>query len=102
MLEGLLQRAQFMESTLVRGASTPSWDDSLMQGLMRANSQTFADTPLAIGVENAAGDVYRVVRTSGLNETVRVFECARDLGFGIAAGRLEGDEEFVRVLRRNH
>jgi hypothetical protein len=90
-----------MESTLIGGASTPFWDDSLMRAFARADAGLDAALCMHIGIENPAGDIYRIVKTAGLNETVRVFESARDLGFDIAQGRLEGDQPLHRVLRRN-
>ena len=70
---------------------------------MRALSQASAPGPaagLVIGVEDDAGDVYRLVRTSGLYETVRLFESARELGFSIGAGRATGSAAAHRILRR--
>jgi hypothetical protein len=88
-----------MESKLIGGACAPSWDDSLMRALMQASAPHTTDYCMTIGVENPDGDVYRIVRTAGLNETVRVFESARELGFGIGRGRLQDREPLHRVLR---
>jgi hypothetical protein len=89
-----------MDSVLVHGASASPWDDALMLALQPERLDSPSDGCMAIGVENAAGDVYRIVRTAGINETVRLFESARDLGFGIGEGRQEGGEALLRVLRR--
>jgi hypothetical protein len=91
-----------MESTLIGGTTAPPWDDSLMRALPRTHAPSAAAVCLTIGIENHAGDVYRIVKTAGLNETVRLFEFARELGFGIAQGRREGDQALLRVLRRRH
>jgi hypothetical protein len=56
---------------------------------------------MTIGVEDGAGQVYRVVHTSGLYETVRIFESARELGFGIGDGKRASGHTLQRVLRRN-
>jgi hypothetical protein len=88
-----------MESKLIGGASTPAWDGSLMRALMQSPAPLAGDVCMTIGIENPDGEVYRIVRTAGLNETVRLFESARDLGFGIAQGRQEGSQALQRVLR---
>ena len=45
---------------------------------------------MVIGVEDDTGAVYRIVRTSGLYETVRLFESARELGFDISGRSHDG------------
>lgn len=55
---------------------------------------------MVIGVEDDAGAVYRIVRTSGLYETVRLFESARELGFDISGARTKDGQQAHRVLRR--
>jgi hypothetical protein len=55
---------------------------------------------MVIGIEDDAGAVYRIVRTNGLYETVRLFESARELGFGIVNGRPTAGVQAHRVLRR--
>ena len=87
-----------MEFKLIGGASTPAWDASLMQALARAHASHPADNCMNIGIENTAGDIYRIVKTGGLNETVRLFESARELGLGITRGRLQGNQPLHRVI----
>jgi hypothetical protein len=90
-----------MESKLIGGASTPAWDGSLMRALSRTDAPRTDNVCMTIGIENTEGDVYRIVKTTGLNETVRLFESARELGFGFAEGRLQDSPPLHRVLRRN-
>ncbi|HEX7636977.1 MAG TPA: hypothetical protein VF457_01160 [Burkholderiaceae bacterium] len=91
-----------MESRLLDSAAVPAWDDALMRMLARSSAPSVGPSHLAIGVEDASGRVYRVVQTSGVYETARVFESARQLGFGIAEGRVADGQALQRVLRRAH
>jgi hypothetical protein len=90
-----------MESTLVACAKMPAWDDALMRALSQASAPTGPTNGVVIGVEDDAGDIYRLVRTSGVYETVRLFESARQLGFSITAGRSDRGTSAHRVLRRS-
>jgi len=91
-----------MESQLVDGVAVPSWDDTLMRALILSSAPCGTQNSMTIGVEDRAGQVYRVLRTGGLYETVRLFESARELGFGIAPGRTSAGHTLQRVLRRAH
>ena len=58
-----------------------------------------------IGIVGATGMVGEVMRSilaerDVVHETVRLFESARELGFGFAQGRLQGSQPLHRVLRR--
>ncbi len=90
-----------MESSLVIPVQMPSWDDALMRAFTRASAPTGPATGMIIGVEDDGGAIYRLVRTSGLYEAVRLFESARELGFSIAAGRSTNGASAHRVLRRS-
>jgi hypothetical protein len=89
-----------MHSNLVPHAKMPLWDDALMRVLSQASAPTGPTTGVVIGVEDDAGDIYRLVHTSGVYETVRLFESARDLGFTINPGRSASGAAAHRVLRR--
>ena len=64
---------RIMESRLLDSAAVPAWDDALMRMLARSSAPSVGPSHLAIGVEDASGRVYRVVQTSGVYETARVF-----------------------------
>ena len=89
-----------METSLVINARIPSSDAALLQALRRLSAPSDNQHAMSFGVEDASGQVYRVVRTSGLCETVRVFESARELGFDIANARTASAEQFQKVLRQ--
>ena len=89
-----------MESKLINGADVPSWDESLMRAFARNSAPSNSKNCLTIGIEDPAGRVYRVVETCGVYEATRLFESARELGFGITQGRGEGPQRLHRVLRR--
>jgi hypothetical protein len=90
-----------MESNLTTRGRTPTWDESLMRALSQVSSPTHESSGMVIGIEDDAGAVYRIVRTNGLYETVRLFESARDLGFHVSAGRTTDGHQAHRVLRRS-
>jgi hypothetical protein len=89
-----------MQTDLVENAHVPSSDTPLLQALLSLQTPLERHHALSIGVEGEDGQVYRVVRTTGLCETVRVFETARRLGFEIAEARQSANESFQKVLRR--
>ncbi len=89
-----------MESTLTTAGHMPSWDESLMRALSQVSAPNRANSGMVIGIEDDAGTVYRLVRTNGLYETVRLFESARELGFHISGGRAAGGDQAHRVLRK--
>jgi hypothetical protein len=89
-----------MQTDLVENARVPASDTSLMQALLSLQAPQDRLHALSIGVEGDDGQIYRVVRTTGLCETVRVFETARRLGFEIANARNSANEAHQKVLRR--
>ncbi len=89
-----------MESQLTSQGRLPNWDDSLMRALSQVSAPVHEASGLVIGIEDDAGAVYRIVRTNGLYETVRLFESARELGFDISGGRAADGLQAHRVLRR--
>ncbi len=89
-----------MQTDLVANVPVPSSDVTLMQALQRLQAPLDNLQSMTIGVEGDDGEIYRVVRTSGLCETVRVFESARQLGFDIASAGSSANERFQKVLRR--
>jgi len=89
-----------MKSSLFKSESVPAWDEPLMQAATRLGSSA-AQNGMAIGVEDPQGQIYRVVETSGICETVQFFESARSLGFGIVEGRQVGEQTVQRVLRHH-
>ena len=88
-----------MQTTLLQHAGTPPSDAALMQALRQLTGPSDDRLAMTIGVEDANGDVYRIVRTNGLCEAVRIFESARQLGFAIAGGRKAANCEFQKTLR---
>jgi hypothetical protein len=88
-----------METTLLQPGGTPPSDAALMQALRQVTAPSDNRLAMTIGVEDANGKVYRIVRTNGLCEAVRIFESARQLGFAITHGRKAANCEFQKVLR---
>ncbi len=88
-----------METSLVRNVGVPPSDVALMQALQKVNAPAGTVHAMSFGVEDAQGRVYRVVRTSGLCETVRVFESARALGFDIGNAPASLTSQFQKVMR---
>ena len=89
-----------MEFHLTSQGRPPRWDESLMRALSQLSAPIQETSGMVIGIEDDAGAVYRIVRTSGLYETVRLFESARALGFHISSGRTTDGQQAHRVLRR--
>ncbi len=89
-----------MQTDLVANARVPSSDATLMQALQCLHAPLDNLQSMTIGVEGDDGVIYRVVHTSGLCETVRVFESARQLGFAIANARNPANDPYQKVLRR--
>lgn len=89
-----------MKSLLTTRDGAPVWDGSLMHALSQVGTPDQDIDGVVIGVEDDAGAVYRIIRTSGLCETVRLFESARQLGFAITAGRSADGYTAHRVLHR--
>lgn len=88
-----------MQSNLLQGAAAPASDASLMQAIAQLNAPADDRNAMTIGVEDAQGRVYRVVRTTGLCETVRFFESVRKLGYDIHRGRAANEISFQKILR---
>jgi len=89
-----------MQTDLVANGPVPSSDVSLMNALRTLQTPLDNRQSMTIGIEGDDGEIYRVVRTCGLCETVRVFESARQLGFDIANPKSPANEHFQKVLRR--
>jgi hypothetical protein len=89
-----------MESHLTSQGRLPNWDEFLMRALSRVSAPIHEASGMVIGIEDDTGAVYRIVRTNGLYETVRLFESARALGFDISGGRSADGHQAHRVLRR--
>lgn len=89
-----------MKSQLTTRGGMPVWDASLMRALSQVSAPDQENDGMVIGIEDDAGAVYRIILTTGLCETVRLFESARNLGFAIAAGRTAQGYTSHRVLQR--
>jgi hypothetical protein len=89
-----------MEFQLTSHGSRPVWDERLMRQLSQISVPLEPTSGMVIGIEDDRGAVYRIVRTNGLYETVRLFESARELGFDISVGRETAGQQAHRVLRR--
>ena len=88
-----------MQTDLIGNSGVPLSDAVLMRALQALDTPLDERHVLTLGVEDDAGRIYRVVRTSGLCETVRIFESVRALGFDIADARSSSSEDFQKVLR---
>ena len=89
-----------MEFHLTSHGQLPHWDESLMRALSQLSAPIQETSSMVIGIEDEGGAVYRIVRTNGLYETVRLFESARELGFNISGARTTDGQQAHRVLRR--
>jgi hypothetical protein len=88
-----------METKLVRDDRVPATDAALLQALQRLSVPSGTSGAMTFGVEDAEGQVYRIVRASGVCETVRIFETARELGFAIGSPRFSASANLQKVLR---
>ena len=88
-----------METRLVREDRVPATDAALLQALQRLSAPAGTPGAMTFGVEDADGHVYRIVRSSGVCETVRIFETARELGFDIGNPRFSNAANLQKVLR---
>ena len=88
-----------METKLVRDDRVPATDAALLQALQRLSAPSGTLSSMTFGVEDAEGQVYRIVRSSGVCETVRIFETARELGFDIGNPRFSTAANLQKVLR---
>lgn len=74
-----------MESRYIDGVPVPSYDDAITQAIERLAGERpdfgggAPDCPA--GVENPAGEVYRVIYAEGLGELVSLDHAIGDLGF---------------------
>jgi hypothetical protein len=89
-----------METSLVPNAPIPPSDATLLSVLSRLDATDGESHPIVIGVEDAQGQVYRIVRTAGLCEAVRIFEAARALGFSIDTAGPAKAANYQKVLRQ--
>jgi hypothetical protein len=89
-----------METSLVPNAPIPPSDATLLSALRTLGAADRESNPIVIGVEDAQGQVYRIVRMAGLCEAVRVFEAARALGFSINTVRPAKAANYQKVLRQ--
>jgi hypothetical protein len=88
-----------METNLVRNDRVPTTDAALLQVLQRLDASSGTPSSMTFGVEDADGCIYRIVRSSGVCETVRIFESARELGFDIGNPRFATAANLHKVLR---
>jgi hypothetical protein len=89
-----------MHTTYFDDVTPLAIDAELMNLLDQEVSCSMDDqAALSIGIEGPDGEVYRVIETRGLWETVRVFDALRARGLTIAAGRDVGDRTLSRVFR---
>ena len=89
-----------MQTDLLENEHVPPSDMTLLQALLSLQAPLETMNAISIGVEGDDGRIYRVVRTAGLCETVRVFETARRLGFEITEANNAANESLQKVLRR--
>ena len=89
-----------MHTTHVEDVAPLAIDEELMNTLDEEASCAIEGlASLSVGIEGPDGEVYRVIETQGLWETVRVFDTLRARGLSIAAGRAVGDHNLSRVFR---
>ena len=89
-----------MQTVLLADAIPLPNDKELLNALAEdASCPTDRASTLSIGIEGPDGEVYRVVETEGLWETVRAFDALRQLGLTVAPGREVGNRMLARVFR---
>jgi hypothetical protein len=89
-----------MHTTYFEDVTPLAIDEELMNMLdEEASCPIEGQAALSVGIEGPDGEVYRVIETQGLWETVRVFDALRARGFSITAGRAVGDRNLSRVFR---
>lgn len=88
-----------MQILLRCGAAALPNDDALMQVLRDLPALlTPSRTVLRTGIEGPAGQVYRVVLTDGLVETIHLYETLLRFGLAMAAGRQIDGTTLQRVF----
>ena len=89
-----------MHTTYFEDVTPLAIDEEMMNMLdEKATCPVEGQAALSVGIEGPDGEVYRVIETQGLWETVRVFDALRARGLSIAAGRAVGDRNLSRVFR---
>ena len=94
-------RTATMHTTYFEDVTPLAIDEELMTMLDdEASCPIEGLAALSVGIEGPDGEVYRVIETQGLWETVRVFDALRARGLSITAGRAVGDRNLSRVFRQ--
>jgi len=84
-----------VNTTLIEGKALAEFDAIVLNtfGLIPQTPQAASAERLLLGIRNEHGDVYRVVRISGLNNFLDVIGKLRDLGFIAELAEAYGDKE---------
>jgi hypothetical protein len=84
-----------VNTTLIEGKQLAEFDAAVLNtiNLMPSAAQTVSAERLLVGIRNEHGDVYRVIKVSGLNNFLDLIGKLRDLGFKDELAEAYGDKE---------
>lgn len=84
-----------MNTTLIQGKQLAEFDAIILDVINHIPATTHhpAEKRLRIGIQNEQGDVYRVIKISGLNNFFNLIGKLRDLGFKDEFAEHYGDKQ---------
>ena len=84
-----------MNTTLIEGKELAEFDAIVLNAinLIPSTPKTVSAERLLVGIRNEHGDVYRVIRVSGLNNFFDLIGKLRDLGFIDEFAEAYGDKQ---------
>jgi hypothetical protein len=96
-----------VNTTLIEGKQPAEFDAIVLNtiNLIPPTPQTVSAERLLVGIRNEHGDVYRIIRVSGLNNFLELIGKLRDLGFidefAEACGDKQGFDAIVSAPNKS-
>ncbi|MET0962172.1 MAG: hypothetical protein ABWY05_05045 [Noviherbaspirillum sp.] len=89
-----------MNTTLIEGKQRAEYDAAVLKAMTLAPPalQSVSAERLLVGIRNEQGDVYRVIRISGLGNFLALIGKLRELGFSDEFAEASGDKEGFDVV----
>jgi hypothetical protein len=84
-----------VNTTLIEGKQLAEFDSAVLNAinLMPPTARTVSAERLLVGIRNEHGDVYRVIKVSGLNNFLDLIGKLRELGFMDELAEAYGDKQ---------
>ena len=92
-----------MNTTVIEGSPVAEYDSIVLDAmnLIQPTPQHVSAKRLLVGIKNEQGNVYRVIKISGLGEFLALIGKLRDLGFTDELAEAYGDKEgFDAIVAR--